>query len=213
MKLQIQGSPLVALAGNISVGKSTLAEILASRWNWLLFKEPEVSNPYLQDFYKDPQRWAIHSQMYFLLERFRGHLNLQEKNVPAVMDRTIYEDAEVFAYLLLDSRDWKTYRHFYHLALRRLKPPKLVVYLRASPETLMHRLQIRGRSYEKEVTLDYLSRLNKRYDEWAHSFRRAPLLKLDTDDLDFVRYLSDLERIVNLIEEALFAQESAALFP
>jgi deoxyadenosine/deoxycytidine kinase len=213
MRPQHQGAPLVALAGNISVGKSTLAEILATRWNWLLFKEPEVSNPYLPDFYKEPQRWSIHSQMFFLLERYKGHLSLQEKNAPAVMDRTIYEDAEVFAYLLLDSRDWKTYRHFYNLALRRLQPPRLVVYLRASPETLMRRLQIRGRSYEKSVSLDYLSMLNRRYDEWASSFRRAPLLKVDTDGLDFVRSFNDLEKIVSLIEEAFYAQESAVLFP
>jgi len=213
MRSPALGLPLVAVAGNISVGKSTLAEILASRWNWLLFKEPEVSNPYLPDFYREPQRWAIHSQMFFLLERYKGHLGLQEKNVPAVMDRTIYEDAEVFAYLLLDSRDWKTYRNFYNLALRRLKPPRLVVYLRASPETLIHRLKLRGRSYERGVSIDYLTKLNKRYDEWANSFRRAPLLKVDTDGCDFVRSLKDLESIVNMIEEALYSQESATLFP
>lgn len=213
MRPKIPGAPLVGLAGNISVGKSTLAEILATRWNWLLFKEPEVSNPYLADFYREPHRWSVHSQMFFLLERYKGHLSLQEKVVPAVMDRTIYEDAEVFAYLLLDQRDWKTYRNFYNLALRRLQPPKLVVYLRASPETLMQRLKIRGRSYEKNVSLDYLSRLNRRYDQWADSFRRAPILKVDTDGMDFVRSSSDLEKIIGLIEETLYAQESAALFP
>lgn len=213
MRPKIPPVPLVALAGNISVGKSTLAEILATRWNWMLFKEPEVLNPYLADFYREPHRWSVHSQMFFLLERYKGHLTLQEKGIPAVMDRTIYEDAEVFAYLLLDQRDWKTYRNFYNLALRRLQPPRLVVYLRASPQTLMHRLKIRGRSYEKNVSLDYLARLNRRYDQWADSFRRAPLLKVDTDGMDFVRSSSDLEKIIGLIEETLYAQESAALFP
>ncbi|MCR4428537.1 MAG: deoxynucleoside kinase [Caldiserica bacterium] len=213
MRPKIPPVPLVGLAGNISVGKSTLAEILATRWNWMLFKEPEVLNPYLADFYREPHRWSVHSQMFFLLERYKGHLTLQEKGIPAVMDRTIYEDAEVFAYLLLDQRDWKTYRNFYNLALRRLQPPRLVVYLRASPQTLMHRLKIRGRSYEKNVSLDYLARLNRRYDQWADSFRRAPLLKVDTDGMDFVRSSSDLEKIIGLIEETLYAQESAALFP
>lgn len=212
MKNTVPFAPLVAISGNISVGKSTLAEILAARWGWELFKEPEVSNPYLADFYKEQDRWALHSQIFFLLERYRGHLSLQQQEISAILDRTIYEDAEVFAYLLLDSRDWKTYRHYYHFSLRRLRPPRLVVYLRASAETLLERLRLRGRSYEKNVSLDYLKRLNERYDQWALRFRRAPLLKVETDHLDFVHSLDDLGVIIHQIEYALNQQETQSLF-
>jgi deoxyadenosine/deoxycytidine kinase len=205
-------APFVAIAGNISVGKSTLSEILAARWGWALFKEPEMTNPYLTDYYLEPSRWGIHSQMHFLLERYQGHLRLQQRETPALLDRTIYEDAEVFAYSILDARDWNTYRHFYHLALRRLKQPRLVVYLRAQPETLLSRVRMRGRQYEQSVSLSYLSGLNRRYEEWAGRFRRAPLLTIETEGLDFVRSSSDLEKVVDQVEDALHRQESLSLF-
>jgi deoxyadenosine/deoxycytidine kinase len=210
--VRLPQAPFVAIAGNISVGKSTLSEILAARWNWSLFKEPEMTNPYLADYYQETTRWGIHSQMHFLLERYQGHLRLQQSLHPALLDRTIYEDAEVFAYSILDQRDWNTYRHFYHLALRRLQPPRLVIYLRASPETLLARMHLRGRHYEQGVSLDYLAQLNRRYEEWASRFRRAPILTLETDGLDFVRSSVDLERIVTQVEDALHRQESLPLF-
>lgn len=205
-------SQILAIAGNISVGKSTLAEILATRWGWTLFREPEVSNPYLADFYLSPEHWGIHSQIFFLLERYKGHLQLQEANKPAIMDRTIYEDGEIFAYLLLNSRDWQTYRRFYNLALNKLTPPRLVAYLHASPETLLNRLRLRGHLYEKTASLDYLRRLNDRYEEWASSFRRAPLIRVETDQLDFVKSFRDLESIIGQIESILSAQETYPLF-
>ncbi|MCX5975951.1 MAG: deoxynucleoside kinase [Coprothermobacterota bacterium] len=205
-------APFVAIAGNISVGKSTLCEILAARWGWVLFKEPEMTNPYLADYYLEPSRWGIHSQMHFLLERYQGHLRLQQRETPALLDRTIYEDAEVFAYSILDARDWNTYRRFYHLALRLLSQPRLVVYLRAKPETLLGRMRLRGRRYEQSVSLSYLSGLNRRYEEWAGRFRRAPLLTIETEDLDFVRSSADLERVVEQVEDALHRQESFSLF-
>ncbi len=212
MKASPSLAPLIAVSGNISAGKSTLAEILAVRWKWELFKEPEISNPYLVDFYREQERWALHSQIFFLLERFRGHLSLQQQGKPAILDRTIYEDAEVFAYLLLDSRDWKTYRHYYYYALRRLRQPALVVYLRASAETLLERLRLRGRSYEKNVSLEYLAKLNERYDQWALRFRRAPLLTIETDHLNFAHSLDDLEVAIQQIERTLDQQETRSLF-
>jgi deoxyadenosine/deoxycytidine kinase len=210
--IQLPSAPLVAISGNISVGKSTLAEILAARWGWELFKEPEVSNPYLADYYRQPYRWGFHSQMFFLLERYKGHLKLQQQGANALLDRSIYEDAEVFAYSILSPRDWRTYRNYYYFSLRRLQPPRLVVYLQASPDVLLSRLRLRGRQYEREVTLDYLNQLNIRYDQWAQRFRRCPLLRVETDRLDVVRSGADMEQVVMEIEEALHRQESHSLF-
>ncbi len=186
----------IAVAGNIGCGKSTLVDFICRSYKVEPFFEPNAENPYLADFYGDMKRWAFHSQIYFLAHKFRIHLDLEKRRGrrTIVQDRTIYEDAEVFAAYLhrrqfINDRDWSVYKDFYHTILTSLAPPDLMIYLRAPVRTIRRRIKQRGRPEEQAIPHAYLRSLNDLYEEWFAGYRRSPTLVLETDKLD---YLTDL---------------------
>jgi len=202
----------VAVAGNIGVGKSTLVELLAERMDWTPFFEPQSQNPYLADFYRDMQEWSFQSQIFFLSRRLRAHRDISNHPGPAVQDRSVYEDAEIFAQNLflernMSDRDYQTYRDLYEVLTRFLPPPDLVVYLRASVSTLVERISMRGRDYEKGIQPEYLSRLNDLYEEWTESFSLCPVLTVPADDLNYVLNDAHLDLIISKIESKLSGKE------
>lgn len=205
-------SRFVAVAGNIGVGKSTLVELLAERMDWTPFFEPQSQNPYLADFYRDMQEWSFQSQIFFLSRRLRAHRDISNHPGPAVQDRSVYEDAEIFAQNLflernMSDRDYQTYRDLYEVLTRFLPPPDLVVYLRASVSTLVERISMRGRDYEKGIQPEYLSRLNDLYEEWTESFSLCPVLTVPADDLNYVLNDAHLDLIISKIESKLSGKE------
>ncbi len=200
----------VVIAGNIGVGKSTLVDLLSRRLGWQPFYEPVAENPYLADFYRDMRAWAFHSQVFFLAHRLRIHHQLLEYPTSVVQDRSVYEDAEIFARNLylqghMAERDWETYRRLYESMLTFLPAPDLVVYLRASVPTLLKRIAMRGRDYERSISPEYLSQLNRLYEEWLENFSLSPVLVVPADELDFVANPEDLQVIVGGLEQALSA--------
>jgi len=207
----------VVVAGNIGVGKSTLVAMLCERQGWSSYYEPVAENPYLEDFYRDMARWAFHSQVFFLTHRTQSHLALAGDPRTVVQDRSLYEDAEVFArnlYLrgMMSPREWGTYRDLYRAVVMLLPAPDLVVYLQASVPTLKRRIASRGRDFETGISDEYLSELNALYEEWANGFDKAPLLKVPCDRLDFVEESHDLRSIVRTVEERL-RDRQWSLFP
>jgi deoxyadenosine/deoxycytidine kinase len=206
----------VAVAGNIGVGKSTLTELLCYRLGWKPFYEAVADNPYLSDFYADMHRWGFHSQVFFLARRLHHYHRLMEYPTSVVQDRTIYEDAEVFAENLyrqgyLSPRDYRTYRDIYEAVVRFLPPPDLVIYLKASETTLRRRIALRGRHFEQEISDEYLAQLNRLYDEWIRGFRLCPVLTIPSDDLDFVRYTAHMDLIVERVLDRLHGKEEMIL--
>jgi deoxyadenosine/deoxycytidine kinase len=202
----------VAVAGNIGVGKSTLVDLLAKRLGWSPFYEPVGENPYLADFYADMPTWSFHSQIFFLTRRLLAHRQLLDHPTSAIQDRSVYEDAEIFAYNLrlqghMQERDYQTYRELYMVLSKFLPPPDLVVYLRASVETLQERIAHRGRDYERQIQPDYLKRLNDLYDAWIEHFKLCPILSVPADDLDYVAHPSHLDLVVAKIHEKLAGKE------
>lgn len=196
------------IAGNIGVGKSTLVRRLCDLWRWQPFFEAVVENPYLADFYGDMPRWGFHSQVFFLANRLQIHRAIADHPQPVIQDRSVYEDAEVFARNLHDqgsfsARDYATYRSLYESVLSFLPPPDLVVYLRASTATLVRRIGQRGRDFEARLDPDYLEQLNALYDLWIDGFRLCPVLVLPADDLDFVARHGDFELITRQIAAQL----------
>jgi deoxyadenosine/deoxycytidine kinase len=201
-------SLFVAIAGNIGVGKSSLTHILSHRLGWRPFFEAVDDNPYLADFYADMRRWSFHSQIFFLGRRLQDHLRILACADPAVQDRAIYEDAEIFARNLyrrgdLAERDYRIYRTLYQGLIQCLQPPDLIVYLRASTPTLQRRIRRRGREYELATPASYLGSLNDLYDEWAASFDLCPVLSIPTDGMDFVQCPGDAQAIVTQIQGCL----------
>jgi len=208
----------VAVAGNIGVGKSTLVEMLSRRLEWQPFFEPVGENPYLADFYADMQAWAFQSQVFFLTRRLLSHRQLLDHPTSAIQDRSVYEDAEVFARNLfvqghIAPRDYQTYRDLYEVLTQFLPPPDLVVYLRASEDTLSNRIAIRGRDYEKTIEPAYLQQLNALYEEWIDGFTLCPILTVPADDLDYVAHNSHLDLIVSKIREKLGGKEEVVFDP
>jgi deoxyadenosine/deoxycytidine kinase len=202
----------VTVAGNIGVGKSTLVELLSKRLGWEPFYEPVGENPYLAEFYRDMQAWAFHSQIFFLTRRLRAHRQLLDHPTSAIQDRSVYEDAEVFAQNLylqrhMAERDYQTYRELYQVLTDFLPPPDLVIYLRASLPTLQERIALRGRDYEKQIQPEYLKRLSALYEAWITNFTLCPVLTVPADDLDYVAYDSHLDLIVSKIVEKLTGKE------
>ena len=205
-------SRFVAVAGNIGVGKSTLVELLAEKMGWTPFYEPQSQNPYLADFYRDMQEWSFQSQIFFLSRRLRAHRDISNHPGPAVQDRSVYEDAEIFARNLflerkLSDRDYQTYRDLYEVLTRFLPPPDLVVYLRASVDTLVERISMRGRDYERGIRPEYLGRLNELYEEWTENFSLCPVLTVPADDLNYVLNDAHLDLIISKIESKLSGKE------
>jgi deoxyadenosine/deoxycytidine kinase len=202
----------VAVAGNIGVGKSTLVSMLCSRLGWQPFYEPVGENPYLADFYRDMRVWSFHSQIFFLTRRLHTHRELLDHPTSAIQDRCVYEDAEVFAQNLflqglMDERDYASYRELYRVLSEFLPPPDLVVYLRASVETLQQRISHRGRDYERTITPEYLGQLNRLYEDWITNFSLCPVLSVPADQLDYVAHPGHLGLIAEKVEEKLTGQE------
>lgn len=198
----------IAIAGNIGVGKSTLVEFLSRTYGISPYYEPSEDNPYLPDFYADMKRWAFHSQLYFLSNKFRIHQELDRMPGLVVLDRTIFEDAEIFATALhdmkkIDERDWITYRAFYQSILDAIKPPDLMIYLRCSMRTLRQRIRLRGREMEKDVPLSYLRRLDRLYEAWIESYTMSDVLVLETDSLDYIHDLVHRLDVMQRIEAML----------
>ena len=205
----------VAIAGNIGVGKSTLTALLSERLNWEPFFEAVNDNPYLADFYEDMQRWSFHSQIYFLSRRLRYHWQLLGRAHSVVQDRTVYEDAEIFALNLcrqglMNERDYHSYHELYEVVTAVLSPPDLVVYLRASVPTLQERIRNRGRSYEQNISTTYLKQLDELYEEWIDQFSICPVLTVPSDDLDFVKNPQHLELVTDKILALCFKETKVA---
>ena len=206
----------VTIAGNIGVGKSTLTGLLAQRMGWQPVYEAFEDNPYLSDFYGDMQRWAFQSQVFFLSRRLRQHHELLQQPQSTIQDRSVYEDAQIFARNLheqgdMSDRDWQSYLDLYDTLVAILTPPHLVIYLQASVATLQQRIARRGREYERGISAEYLTRLNSFYDDWVHNFTLSPVLTIQTDNLDYVRYEDHLDRIQHSIEARLRGKDILTL--
>lgn len=202
----------VVVAGNIGVGKSTLVGLLSQRLGWQPFYEPEAENPYLADFYQDMRTWAFQSQVFFLSRRLRTHRKLIDHPNSAIQDRSVYEDAEIFAENLhqqglMADRDYLSYRDLYQVLIEFLPPPDLVIYLRASVPVLMQRIAHRGRGYERDIHPDYLAQLNRLYENWMQRFSLCPVLTVPTDNLNYVTQPTHLDLILGKVEEKLTGKE------
>ncbi len=208
----------VAIAGNIGVGKSTLVQMVCDQMGWEPFYEPVTENPYLADFYSDMNAWSFHSQVFFLTHRLRSHYKLSQHPESVVQDRSVYEDAEIFAQNLylqghIQERDYQTYRDLYETMLRFLPPPDLVIYLRASAPTLLNRISNRGRDYERSIAPNYLDGLNNLYEAWIDNFTLCPVLAVPADDLDFVSHPGHLRLIIEKVNEKLTGKEEVMFEP
>ncbi len=207
----------LVVAGNIGAGKSTLVGLLARRLGFDPYYEPVAENPFLQDFYQDMERWAFNSQVFFLAHRVQSHRALMDDPRSVVQDRSLYEDAEVFARNLFErglmsARDWEVYGELYRTFCELLPPPDLVVYLRATLPTLRGRIAKRGRGFEAGISDEYLVSLNALYESWIESFTLAPVLVVPSDRLDFVAESRDFEAIAASIEHRL-GDKQGLLFP
>jgi len=195
----------VAVAGNIGAGKTTLTKLLAKHYKWESQLEDVVDNPYLDDFYNQMERWSFNLQVYFLNSRFRQVLQIRKSGKEIIQDRTIYEDAHIFApnlhaMGLMTNRDFENYRSLFDLMESLVQGPDLLIYLRSSIPNLVEQIHKRGRDYENSISIDYLSRLNERYEAWIHGYDKGNLLVVDVDDLDFVANPEDLGSIINKID-------------
>jgi deoxyadenosine/deoxycytidine kinase len=198
----------IAVAGNIGSGKTTLTTQLAKNFKWEPHYESVDNNPYLVDFYEDMQRWSFNLQVYFLNSRFRQVVNFQKSNKTVIQDRTIYEDAHIFApnlhaMGLMSSRDFQNYQELFQLMASFIKPPDLMIYLRGSVPALVNQIQKRGRTYEDNIRLDYLKRLNERYEGWISEYDAGKLLIIDIDEINFADNAEDLGSIVHKINAEL----------
>ena len=195
----------IAIAGNIGAGKTTLTELLANHYKWEPQYEDVVQNPYLDDFYAEMERWSFNLQVFFLNSRFRQILELRESGKDIIQDRTIYEDAHIFApnlhaMGLMTNRDYGNYSSLFNLMENLVTPPDLLIYLRADIATLVGQIHKRGREYENSISIDYLSRLNERYEAWVSTYTKGKLLIIDVDKLDFVDNQEDLGYIIDRID-------------
>ncbi len=198
----------ISIAGNIGSGKSSLTKLLSSHFGWIPFYESVDDNPYLSDFYGDMKRWSFHLQVYFLSNRFINHKKIIEMPESVIQDRSIYEDVEIFARNLhemgnMDKRDYENYRELFGIMVDYLKPPDLLIYLRANTDTLVRQIRLRGRSYEQSISRDYLELLNASYEDWVKRYDAGRLLVIESDDLDFVNNADHLDDIIRRVRNAL----------
>lgn len=195
----------LGIAGNIGAGKTLLTRELSRRTNWHAYYEPVIDNPYLDDFYADMDRWSFHLQIFFLSKRFQAQKKMLESNISFIQDRTIYEDAEVFAKTLnrlghLCDRDYANYKALFDTMLEFIRPPDLIIFLKAKPESLMERIRNRGRESEKTITLDYLKILDEAYEEWFQRANRMTTLHiLDTDRVNLLEEKQKVDEIAKFI--------------
>lgn len=202
----------VVIAGNIGVGKSTLVKMLCERLDWEPFLEPVVENPYLADFYTDMQTWSFHSQAFFLTNRLKSLRKLNNHPTSVIQDRSIYEDAEIFARNLyeqgsMSKRDYDMYSDLYWEISAFLPQPDLVVYLRASVPTLQQRIRLRGRDYESEIPADYLSQLSDLYEAWIDDFALCPVLTVPADELNYVVHTGHFDLVLEKVQEKLMGKD------
>jgi deoxyadenosine/deoxycytidine kinase len=199
----------IAVAGNIGSGKTTLTELLAKHFKWEAHFEDVEENPYLHDFYEDMQRWSFNLQIYFLNTRFNHILEIHKKGNTVIQDRTIYEDAYIFApnlhsMGLMSTRDFENYYTLFSLMSSLIRPPDLLIYLRASVPALVHHIQKRGRKYEAGIRLDYLKRLNERYEAWIESYNLGKMLVIDVDNNQFTENKEELSKVIDRVDAELF---------
>ena len=202
----------IAIAGNIGSGKTTLTKLLANRYGWTPRFEPVDNNPYLEDFYNDMNRWSFNLQIYFLNKRFKEVVEISQSNDTIIQDRTIYEDACIFAPNLHDQgymsdRDFETYSDLFNLMMSLVKKPQLIIYIRSSIPTLVRHIEKRGRDYEKSIRIDYLTGLQKRYDNWMSSYD-GEVITIDGDKIHFEESKEDFRKITDMIDASLYG-----LFP
>jgi deoxyadenosine/deoxycytidine kinase len=202
------GKTFIGIAGNIGAGKSTLTAMLSDALGWEPFYEADAENPYLADFYADMKRWSFHSQVFYLGKRLEAHRQLLDLDRSVVQDRTVYEDAEIFATNLyeqgmMSDRDYDAYRRLYMAVSSFLPPPNLIVYLRASVDTLLRHIDKRGRAYERDIAPEYLAQLNRLYERWIGAWTACPVLTIDIDGLDFQQNAADFDQIVEAVRSAL----------
>ena len=198
----------IAIAGNIGSGKTTLTSLLSKHYKWEPHYEDVDDNPYLNDFYQDMQRWSFNLQIYFLNSRFNQILDIRKSGKDVIQDRTIYEDAYIFApnlhsMGLMTTRDFENYFTLFNLISSLIEPPDLLIYLRASIPTLVSQIQKRGRKYENSIRLDYLKRLNERYEAWVESYNLGRLLIVDADNYNFPENSEDLSTVIDKINAEL----------
>jgi len=198
----------IAVAGNIGSGKTTLTRILGKQFNWDTHFEDVDDNPYLNDFYSDMQRWSFNLQIYFLNSRFDQILDIRKSGKTVIQDRTIYEDAYIFApnlhsMGLMSTRDFENYYTLFNLMVSLIQPPDLTIYLRASVPTLVNQIQRRGRKYENSIRLDYLKRLNERYESWIETYNDGKMLIVDADSMDFLGSSEDVNAVIDQINAEL----------
>lgn len=198
----------IAVAGNIGAGKSSIVDFLSQYFGIQPFFEPNEANPYLEDFYQDMERWSFHSQLYFLSAKFKLHKELDASPQNVIQDRTIWEDAEIFAQNLhqqgtMSERDWRTYRNLYESIQDEIRAPDVMIYLRCPPRTVRRRIEKRGRQMEQNIPLQYIKRLHRLYETWIDAYDLSPLVILPTDKLDYVTNLVDYHEIVTAIEKYL----------
>ncbi len=199
----------IAIAGNIGAGKTTLTNMLALHYKWEAMYEDTSTNPYLSDFYQDMSRWAFNLQIYFLNSRYQQILNIRKGDKTVIQDRTIYEDANIFAPNLHDmglmqKRDFENYYDLFKTMSSQVEAPDLLIYLRSSIPTLVKHIHLRGRDYEGSMSLDYLKRLNSKYEKWISNYKDGKLLIIDTDNLDFKEKKDDFGKIINMIDAELY---------
>ena len=198
----------IAIAGNIGAGKTTLTGLLAKHYNWEPQYEDVVQNPYLDDFYAEMERWSFNLQVYFLNSRFRQILDIHNSKNTVIQDRTIYEDAHIFApnlhaMGLMTHRDFENYSSLFQLMESLVKGPDLLIYLRSSIPNLVNHIHKRGRVYENSISIEYLSRLNERYEAWIHDYSKDNLITLEVDNLNFVDRYEDLQQVIQTIDSKL----------
>jgi deoxyadenosine/deoxycytidine kinase len=198
----------IAIAGNIGSGKTTLSGLLAKNFNWQPHYEDVDTNPYLPSFYEDMQRWSFNLQIYFLNSRFRQIVDIRKSGKNVIQDRTIYEDAHIFApnlhtMNLMTTRDYENYQSLFELMSSFIQPPDLLIYLRADVPTLVRNIQKRGRDYEASIRLDYLKSLNERYENWINNYTEGKLLIFDVDNINFQENAEDLGRIIEGVQANL----------
>ncbi|MDK2980284.1 MAG: deoxyadenosine/deoxycytidine kinase [Chloroflexota bacterium] len=208
----------ITIAGNIGAGKSSLVARLSQELRWQPFYEPVTNNPYLADFYQDMPAWGFHSQVYFLTHRLHVYHDLSETDASVILDRSLYEDAEIFARNLylngnMNRRDYETYEALYRSLLCFLPTPDLVIYLRASVSTLQQRIHLRGREYERSIDPDYLSQLNKAYESWIASFSLCPVLTVPADNLDFVSEPKHMALILKKVQDKIAGKDEVVFLP
>ncbi len=201
-------APFVGIAGNIGVGKTTFTEVLAKKYNWDEYYESVIDNPYLSDFYGDMNRWSFNLQIYFLQHRFAGQLEISNNKKGVIQDRTIYEDVKIFAKNLFElghmsKRDWQTYQNLFKNMVQFLEPPNVIVYLKASTDTLISRIKNRNRDFEKNIDVEYLHQLNSCYNNWSKNEKELNIITINTDNFNIFKDKSKLDEICKEVEESI----------